>query len=117
MPLNNTFMRLALVLVLFFSLIFTSCSYLPWVGEEEDDLAFEDDFPFEDEEIAAKDENDKKDESVDTDENDFFAEDSDLSDEKEKEDGFASLDQDTDKGELKGDVDSDKNHQLWSGLL
>ena len=111
MPLNNTFMRLTLVLVLLFSLIFTSCSYLPWVGEEEDDLAFEDDFPFEDEEIAAKDENDKKDESVDTDENDFFAEDSDLSDEKEKEDGFASLDQDTDKGELKGDVESLQSQQ------
>ena len=111
MRLTNTFMRLTLVLVLFFSLIFTSCSYLPWVGEEEDDLAFEDDFPFEDEEIAAKDENGKKNESVDVDENDFFAEDSDFSDEKEKEDGFASLDQDTDKGELKGDVESLQSQQ------
>ena len=54
MPPANIFMRLTLVLVLFFSLIFASCSYLPWVGEEEDDLAFEDEFPFEDEEVAGQ---------------------------------------------------------------
>ena len=48
----NIFTRLILVLVLFFSLTFTGCSYIPWNGEDEDDLAFEEDFPFEDEEVA-----------------------------------------------------------------
>ena len=111
MPPTNTFMRLTLALVLFFSLFFTSCSYLPWVGEEEDDLAFEDDFPFEDEETADQYKNDKKEKSVEVDEDDFFAEDSDLTDVDEKENGFASLDQDTDKGELKGDVESLQSQQ------
>ena len=111
MPPTNTFMRLTLALVFFFSLFFTSCSYLPWVGEEEDDLAFEDDFPFEDEETADQYKNDKKEKSVEVDEDDFFAEDSDLTDVDEKENGFASLDQDTDKGELKGDVESLQSQQ------
>jgi TolA-binding protein len=101
-------MRLALVLVLFFSLIFASCSYLPWVGEEEDDLAFEDEFPFEDEEVA---DSGKTDKGVDSDEDDFFTEDSDLSDTDEKEEGFASVDQHTDKAELKGDVESLQSQQ------
>ena len=111
MPPTNTFIRLTLALVFFFSLFFTSCSYLPWVGEEEDDLAFEDDFPFEDEETADQYKNDKKEKSVEVDEDDFFAEDSDLTDVDEKENGFASLDQDTDKGELKGDVESLQSQQ------
>ena len=51
MPPANIFMRLILVLVLFFSLTFTGCSYLPWAEEDEDDLAFEEDFPLEDEEF------------------------------------------------------------------
>ena len=29
-------------------MIFGGCSYIPWVGNDDDDLAFEEDFPFED---------------------------------------------------------------------
>ena len=49
MPPANIFTRLILILVLFFSLILNGCSYLPWMDEDDDDLAFEEDFPFEDE--------------------------------------------------------------------
>jgi TolA-binding protein len=115
MPPANIIMRLILVLVLFFSLIFTGCSYLPWVAEDEDELAFEDDFPFEDEEVA---ERVKKDEGMDSDEDDFFSEDSELSDIDSEEtfldsepDGFSSIDQRTDKGELKSDVESLQSQQ------
>jgi TolA-binding protein len=118
MPPANIIMRLILVLVLNFSLVLTSCSYLPWVSESEDDLAFEDDFPFEDEEIADFDSKDSrgKDKGVDSDEDDFFAEDSKLPDDEEgftegDPEGFASLDQRTDKNELKGDVESLQSQQ------
>ena len=41
--------RLLLVIFLSFPFIIGGCSYLPWIADEEDDLAFEEDFPFEDE--------------------------------------------------------------------
>jgi len=122
MPPANIFTRLTLVLVLFFSLTFTGCSYLPWVGEDEDDLAFEEDFPFEDEEVAdrgGRSRRGNRDERASSGEDDFFAEDSEFADIDENEDGFiegdpegfASVDQQTDKNELKGDVESLQSQQ------
>jgi TolA-binding protein len=115
----NIFMRLILVLVLLFSLTFTGCSYLPWVGEDEDDLAFEEDFPFEDEEIADRDGRSRRGRDAGSDEDDFFAEDSEFDDIDSNEEGFidgdpegfASVDQRTDKNELKGDVESLQSQQ------
>ena len=52
MPPAILFARLALIIFLSFPLILSSCSYLPWVEDNEDDLAFEEDFPFEDEEFV-----------------------------------------------------------------
>jgi hypothetical protein len=115
----NIFMRLILVFVLFFSLTFTGCSYIPWNGEDEDDLAFEEDFPFEDEEVKDGDGRSRRGRDADSAEDDFFAEDSEIDDIDSNEEGFvegdpegfASLDQSTDKNELKGDVESLQSQQ------
>jgi TolA-binding protein len=117
MPFENILMRFILVLVLFFSVTLSGCSYLPWVSENEDDLAFEDDFPFEDEEIADIDVKNSggSGKGMDATEDDFFSEDSEFSDEEGFIDGdpegFASIDQRTDKSELKGDVESLQSQQ------
>lgn len=122
MPPANIFTRLTLILVLFFSFAFAGCSYLPWVGEDdEDDLAFEEDFPFEDERTEDRGGRgrDRRDNGAGSDEDDFFAEDRGFSDIDENEDGFiegdpegfASVDQRTDKNELKGDVESLQSQQ------
>jgi len=122
MPPANIFTRLILALVLFFSFTFAGCSYLPWVGEDnEDDLAFEEDFPFEDEERVSdrggrgRGQEDDRGGSA---EDDFFAEDSGFSDIDNEDgfiegdpEGFASVDQRTDKNELKGDVESLQSQQ------
>lgn len=99
---------------------------MPWIGDEEDDLAFEEDFPFEDEEFVdegprrgrGKGRKASRESSI---EDDFFAEDDSFSDSDgmdggdgfadEDPDGFASVDQATDRGELKGDVESLQNQQ------
>ena len=122
MPPANIFTRLTLVLVLFFSLTFTGCSYLPWVGEDEDDLAFEEDFPFEDEEVAergGRSQRGNRDERSSSGEDDFFAEESEIDDIDSNEEGFidgdpqgfASIDQRTDKNEFKGDVETLQSQQ------
>ena len=122
MPPANIFTCLSLVLVLFFSFPFAGCSYLPWVGEDnEDDLAFEEDFPFEDERTEDRGGRGRggDDERAAPGEDDFFAEDKGFSDIDEKEkgfiegdpEGFASVDQRTDKNELKGDVESLQSQQ------
>jgi TolA-binding protein len=73
------------------------CSYIPWIGnDEEEDLAFEEDFPFE-EEVPSS--------GSGSSEDDFFAEDKGLGD------GFSSLDQAGDAGELKGDVENLQSQQ------
>ena len=124
MPPVTLLARLALVLLLSFPLFLSGCSYLPWAGEEEDDLAFEEDFPLEDEEFMdegrgkgrkARRGGDRE-SSI---EDDFFAEDDSFADSDggddgfadEDPDGFASVDQSTDRGELKGDVESLQNQQ------
>ena len=122
MPPVTLLARLALVIFLSFPLFLGGCSYLPWVGEEEDDLAFEEDFPFEDEEFAEEDRGRGKRKRASRDssiEDDFFAEDDSFADSDggddgfadEDPDGFASVDQSTDRGELKGDVESLQNQQ------
>lgn len=114
--------RLALVLLLLFPLFLSGCSYLPWAGEEEDDLAFEEDFPLEDEEFVDEGRGrGRKASSESSIEDDFFAEDDSFEDSggmenddrfaDEDPDGFASVDQKTDQGALKGDVESLQNQQ------
>ncbi len=121
MPPANIFTRLILILALLFSLVFSGCSYLPWVGEDDDDLAFEKDFPFEDEKTNERDARDRgrDDDRGGSMEDDFFAEDGGFSDADmggegsigNEPDGFSSIDQRTDKSELKGDVESLQSQQ------
>tara|TARA_Y100001960_G_scaffold68497_1_gene72281 strand:+ start:991 stop:1989 length:999 start_codon:yes stop_codon:yes gene_type:complete len=120
--------RLLLVIFLSVPFFIGGCSYLPWIGDEEDDLAFEEDFPFEDEDNEMVDEfprrgkRGKKARRERNVEDDFFAGDDSFSDsesdqnqgddfEDEDPDGFASIDQETDRGEIKGDVESLQNQQ------
>ncbi len=93
--------RFFLALIIFVSLVFGGCSYIPWMDNDDmDDLAFEEDFPLDDEQ-AYKDEEDS-----------FFDDDKNLEDDFELDtneedmfdDDFASIDQRTDKNELKGDI-------------
>jgi TolA-binding protein len=93
--------RFFLALIIFGSLVFGGCSYIPWMDNDDmDDLAFEEDFPLDDDQ-AFRDEED-----------DFFDDDKNLEDDLELDsneadmfdDDFASIDQRTDKNELKGDV-------------
>jgi len=120
MPPVTLLARLALVLLLSFPLFLGGCSYLPWAGEDEDDLAFEEDFPFEDEEFADEGRGrGRKASRGSSIEDDFFAEDESFGDSGgfgdddgfADEDGFASVDQRTDKSELQGDVESLQNQQ------
>ena len=123
MPSVTLLARLSLAIFLLFLLFFGGCSYLPWIGDEEDDLAFEEDITFEDEEMVddfPKRKRGKKARRERTVEDDFFADSEDdsisnsLEDdgmEDEGSDGFASMDQETDQGELQGDVESLQNQQ------
>jgi TolA-binding protein len=120
MPPVTFLARLSLVLLLSFSLILCGCSYLPWAEEDEDDLAFEEDFPLEDEEFMdeGRDRGRRASRGGDRErsiEDDFFAEDDSFEDSDEMmdddPDGFASVDQKTDRGELMGDVESLQNQQ------
>jgi TolA-binding protein len=119
MPPANIFTRLILIFVLFFSLLFNGCSYLPWMSEDDDDLAFEEDFPFEDERVDRGDRRRGRDGDFGSNEDDFFAEDQGFSDIDAEDDnfmggdpeGFASVDQRTDRGELQGDVESLQTQQ------
>ena len=90
--------RLLVIFLMASPLVLNGCSYIPWIGDsEEEDLAFEEDFPFEDEEPAKA----TKDAGGD---DDFFAEDGALADKSGGD--FSSIDQGTDSKELKGDVES-----------
>jgi len=80
---RRPFLRLFLILLLTTPLILNGCSYIPWIGDDEEDLAFEEDFPFE-EERGGKGSND-----------DFFGENSG---------GFEGMDQQNDSDVLQGDV-------------
>ncbi len=80
---RRPFLRLFLILLLTTPLILNGCSYIPWIGDDEEDLAFEEDFPFE-EDRGGKGSND-----------DFFGENSG---------GFEDIDQQNDSDVLQGDV-------------
>ena len=95
MPLLNQMLRVFLTLMIAGSILLSGCSYIPWVGNDDDELAFEEDFPFEDnEQVSGGMEDDFFEEDGKSGEDDFALEDDD----------FASVDQRTDKNELKGDV-------------
>ncbi len=101
-PKNNLF-RLFGVFLVVTPLILGGCSYIPWIGDDdEEDLAFEEDFPFEDEQPASS-------AGGSGGEDDFFAEDGSL-----VEGGggdFSSINQDADSSALKVDVESLQSQQ------
>jgi len=103
MSIFNGTLRLLLISIIVGSIFLGGCSYIPWVENDEDDLAFEEDFPFEDEQDF------KEGQDLNEGEDDFFAEGGERSSDDdfvfdETDDGFASVDQRTDKKELEGDV-------------
>ena len=95
---------------------------MPWAGDDEDDLAFEEDFPFEDEEFVDEGRKPgKKASRESSSDDDFFAENESLSDSDGMEgddgfadddpDGFTNLGQQTERGEIKGDVENLQTQQ------
>jgi TolA-binding protein len=95
---KNLLFRLLVVFLVASPLVLNGCSYIPWIGDsEEEDLAFEEDFPFEDEQPTRAAESSGGDD-------DFFADDGALSDSSGGD--FSSIEQGTDSKELKGDVES-----------
>jgi len=102
---KNFLFRFIGIFLIVTPLVLSGCSYIPWIGnKDDDDLAFEQDFPFEDERPAASQ---GKGSSK---EDDFFAEEGALI-EGAKDADFASIDQGTDSKELKGDVQSLQSQQ------
>ena len=97
MPIFKGTLRLLLISITVGSIFLGGCSYIPWVGNDEDDLAFEEDFPFEDEQDLKEGEDDLFEEAGGRSSDDDFVFD-------ETDDDFASIDQRTDKKELEGDV-------------
>jgi len=97
MPIFKGTLRLLLISITVGSIFLGGCSYIPWVGNDEDDLAFEEDFPFEDEQDLKEGEDDFFEEGGERSFDDDFVFD-------ETDDDFASIDQRTDKKELEGDV-------------
>ena len=97
MPIFKGTLRLLLISITVGSIFLGGCSYIPWVGNDEDDLAFEEDFPFEDEQDLKEGEDDFFEEAGGRSSDDDFVFD-------ETDDDFASVDQRTDKKELEGDV-------------
>ena len=89
MPLFNRMIRVFLTLIIAGSMFLGGCSYIPWVGNDDDDLAFEEDFPFEENEQASVEgEDDFFDEKGGTADDDF---------ELDEDDDFASVDHRTEK--------------------
>ena len=97
MSIFNGTLRPLLILIIAGSMFVGGCSYIPWVENDEDDLAFEEDFPFEDEPDLKEREDDFFEEGGGKSSDDDFVFD-------ETDDDFASVDQRTDKMELEGDV-------------
>jgi TolA-binding protein len=103
MPIFFCLRRLFLALIIFGSLVLSGCSYIPWMDNDDmDDLAFEEDFPLDDQQAENNSEDDFFDDDPKSPDDDDFEIDSNEMD--EMDDDFASIDQRTDKNELKGDV-------------
>ena len=103
MPDKNYLFRLLAIFLLVSPLVLNGCSYIPWIGsDEEEDLAFEEDFPFEDESPSQA-------KGSSSSEDDFFAEDGSLM--ESGGDDFSSIEQGADSNELKGDVKSLQDQQ------
>jgi TolA-binding protein len=101
-PINYLF-RLFGVFLLVTPLFLGGCSYIPWIGDDdEEDLAFEEDFPFEDEKPARSAKGSGG-------EDDFFAEDGALIEGGGGD--FSSIEQQADSSALKGDVESLQSQQ------
>jgi TolA-binding protein len=99
---KNYLFRLFGIFLLITPLVLGGCSYLPWIGEDdEEDLAFEEDFPFEDEQTASN----AKGAGA---EDDFFAEEGGLI---ESGGDFSSINQGADSSVLQGDVESLQSQQ------
>ena len=122
MPLAILFARFVLITFLSFPLFLSGCSYMPWVENDEDDLAFEEDFPFEDEEFVGEGRRrDKKASREGSGDDDFFGNDESFSDSDRmaSEDGFADDDSDgfgsgyqqEDRVALEGDVENLQTQQ------
>ena len=95
---------------------------MPWADDDEDDLAFEEDFPFEDEEFVDEGRRRGKNASRESsNDDDFFAENGSLPDSGGMEgdvgfadddpDGFTSVNQQTERVEIKGDVENLQTQQ------
>ena len=96
---------------------------MPWVEDNEDDLAFEEDFPFEDEEFVDEGRRREKKGSRDSSsDDDFFGEDKSFSDsggmesedgfgDDDDPDGFTSGNMQTERVEIKGDVENLQTQQ------
>jgi len=110
MPLLNPMLRVFLILTIAVSMFLGGCSYIPWVKNDEDDLAFEEDFPFEDDEQTSLEGEDDFFEDDGGNAGDEFALDGDEF-ALDEDDDFASVDQRTDKNELKGDVGTLQNQR------
>ena len=121
MPLVILLARCVLITFLLFPLFLSGCSYLPWAGDDEDDLAFEEDFPFEDEEFVGEGRRrDKKASREDSSDDDFFGKDESFSDADGMagDDGFADDDPDDfgsvnqeNRVALEGDVENLQTQQ------
>ncbi len=99
---KNYLFRLFAVFLVLTPLVLGGCSYLPWIGDDdEEDLAFEEDFPFEDEQPAKN--------ARGSAEDDFFAEDGALIEGGGGD--FSSTEQSADSSALKGDVESLQSQQ------
>ena len=122
MPLVILLARCVLITFLLFPLFLSGCSYLPWAGDDEDDLAFEEDFPFEDEEFVGEDrKRDKKARRENSSDDDFFGKDDSFSDSDgmagedgfadDESDGFGSVNSQEDRVALEGDVENLQTQQ------
>jgi len=114
MPPAILFARLTLIIFLSFPLFLSGCSYMPWADDDEEDLAFEEDFPFEDEEFVDEGRRrGRKASREKSNDDDFFGEDESFSDSggMEGDDGFADDAPQTDRVELKGDVENLQTQQ------
>ncbi len=98
----RNFPRLFILVLMLFTVSFSGCSYLPWGGDDEEDLAFEDDALFEEE---AGFENQGQGGGS---EDDFFADEGGGG----RDGGFASVEPSVEVNEVKQNVESLQQQQV-----